>query len=281
MRTWRAVVVLLGLATPALAENDAFLSRDGTVPAESYLESDAGELAAETSDSDWETFVEEKEAAPPGRFELPGPFPIWQTAPELQTLVVGPTFRNQEDRTEVGAAFGYINSKGRFPFELSIEPTWQRDKNVDGGDRHFARLRSFGLVEVWDRSSHWESTAFALTGFWGWQEESFHDLELGVSVSQTFGRRLSISGNLAWAGNWPDDEEFNDAVFGSVGVSYNLGAGLRVGGFYEPDNNYTHDDDWGGFVSKQVLPFAEVAVNAGKDEFVMIRLIISYALERE
>jgi hypothetical protein len=65
-----------------------------------------------------------------------------------------------------------------------------------------------------------------------------------------------------------------------MGASYNLGAGVRLGGFYEPHNNISHDDDWGGFASYQFLPFAELNVNAGKSEFVLVRLMITYALER-
>lgn len=99
-------------------------------------------------------------------------------------------------------------------------------------------------------------------------------------VSPTFGRRFTISGNLAWAGDWPEGGSFNNAAFGSIGASYNLGAGVRFGGFFEPDNNYTDENDFGGFISWQALPFAELVVNAGKHEFVLVRVMISYALER-
>jgi hypothetical protein len=40
------------------------------------------------------------------------------------------------------------------------------------------------------------------------------------------------------------------------------------------------ENDFGGFVSWQLLPFAELAVNAGKHDFVLVRLMFSYALER-
>lgn len=271
--------LLLAWATPARSEQDFFLSRDETIPAETYLESDGGELDGQPSESAWDTWVEGA-APPPGQFELPGLWPIKRTAPELQTLVVGPTYRNQKNRTEIGAGLAYINSKYRFPFELSIEPTYRRNKRVSGSDRDFARVRTFGLVEAWSRSSDWESTAFAPTIFWDWQSNSFNTLELGGSVTQSFGRRLSISGNLVWSGEWPRGESFHNAAIGSVGSSYNLGAGVRVGGFYEPYNNIAADDDWGGFISWQLLPFAELAVNAGKHEFVSVRLMFSYALER-
>jgi hypothetical protein len=194
--------------------------------------------------------------------------------------VFGPSFRNQKERIEAGAGLAYINARWRHPFEISVEPTWRRDKNADSDDRHFSRVRTFGLLGLWDRSSDWESTAFAATAFYDTQSESFDALEFGGSISQTFGQRLTLSGNLLWGGEWPDGGSFNNAMFGSFGVSYNLGGGLRTGGFYEPDNNYTHDDDWGGYVAYQVLPFAEFVVNAGKNEFVLTRLIFSYALER-
>lgn len=262
------------------AEQEYFLSREHVAPGNTYLESDAGEVAAEPADSAWETFIDPDEAMQADRFELPGPFPIVQTAPELQTLVAGPSFRNQKNRIEVGAGFGYINSRWRHPFEISVEPTWRRNKNADSGDRHFSRVRTFGLVGLWDRASDWESTSFAATGFYDTQSDSFDNLEFGGAVSQTFGRRLTLSGNLLWGGEWPDGGSFNNALFGSFGASYNLGAGVRSGGFYEPDNNYTQDNDFGGFIAYQFLPFAEFVVNAGKSEFVLVRLMFSYALER-
>lgn len=272
--------VVMAAAGIVHAEQDYFPTRDKVAPATTYLESDGGVLAEEPSDSPWETFVEADEAPSTDRFALPGPFAIRQTSPELQTLVFGPSVRNQESRIEVGAGLAYVNSRGRHPFEISVEPTWRRNKNADSGDRHFSRVRTFGLLGLWDRSSDWESTAIAATAFYDTQSDSFDALEFGGAISQTFGQRLTISGNLLWGGEWPDGSSFNNAMFGSLGTSYNLGAGLRTGGFYELDNNYTHEDDWGGFLAYQFLPFAEFVVNAGKNEFVLVRVLFSYALER-
>ena len=283
MRVVSLGLVLAIVATTAgvvRAEQDYFLSREHVAPGSTYLESDGGELAVEPADSPWETFIDPDKALPIDRFNLPGPFPIKQTSPELQTLVAGPSFRNQRNRIEVGAGFGYINSRWRHPFEISVEPTWLRNKNGESGDRHFRRVRTFGLVGLWYRASDWESTAFAATGFYDTQSDSFDNLEFGGAVSQTFGRRLTLSGNLLWGGDWTNGGSFNNALFGSLGASYNLGAGVRTGGFYEPDNDYTHDDDFGGFIAYQFLPFAEFIVNAGKNEFVLVRLMFSYALEQ-
>ena len=275
-----ALAAVVGSAGIVRAEQEYFLSRDHVAPATTYLESDAGELAEEPADSPWETFVPAEEPPTSDRFELPGLFPILRTAPELQTLVAGPTFRSQKNRVEVGAGFAYINSRWRFPFELSVEPTWRRNKNAPSNNRHFSRVRTFGLLGLWDHSTDWGSTAFAVTGFYDTQSDSFNNLEFGGALSQSIGQRLTLSGNLLWGGDWPHGGSFNNALFGSFGLSYNLGAGLRAGGFYEPDNNYTNENDFGGFLAFQVLPFAELVVNAGKNEFVSVRLMISYALER-
>ena len=274
----RRIVPLLLLlacsATVAVAEQDSFLNRDQTSPAETYLESDGAVVGDEPAESAWDTWV--GEAAPSKAFEMPG-LPILETAPELQTLVAGPTFRNQRNRIEIGAGLAYINSKWRFPFELSVEPTWRRNK---GGDNPtFSRVRTFGPVDLWGRSSDWESTSFAMTGFYDTQSNSFDSLEFGGAVTQVIGRRLAVSANLNWGGEWAGGD-FHNAAIGSFGASYNLGAGLRTGGFFEPDNNFTNENDFGGFVSYQLLPFAELAVNAGKHQFVMVRLMMSYALER-
>jgi len=271
---------LLALVATAYGEADLFLVRDGNVPPGStYLDSDGTVLSTKPVESPWDTW-EEGEAPPPGQFQLPGVWPIKQTAPEVQTLIFGPTFRNQANRIEVGAGFGYVNSKWRFPFELSVEPTWRRNKNAPSDDRNFARVRTFGLVDLWDRGSSWESTSFAGTVFYDAQNDSFNTLEVGGSVSEVIGRRLVFSGNLNWGGDWPHGGDFNNAAIGSLGVSYNLGAGVRGGGFFEPDNNLFHENDYGGFLSYQFLPFAELNVNAGKHDFVLVRLMISYALER-
>ena len=275
-----APLFLLALATVAHGEADQFLTRDGNVsPGGTYLDSDGAVIADKPAESPWDTFVEG--APPPAeRFEMPGLWPIKQTAPELQTFVAGPTFRNQANRIEVGAGFAYINSKWRFPFEFSVEPTWRRNKNVPSDERNFSRVRTFGLVELWDRSSNWESTFVSGTIFYDTQSNSFDTLEVGGAVSEVIGRRLSISANLVWAGDWPQGASFNNAAIGSFGASYNFGAGVRAGGFYEPHQNISDDDDWGGFISYQLLPFAELNVNAGKNDFVLVRLMISYALER-
>jgi hypothetical protein len=272
---------LLALAAVAHAEADGFLVRDGNVaPAETYLDSDGAVQSDKPVESPWDTFADE--APPPAaeRWEIPGPWSLRATTPQVQTLVAGPTFRNQKNRIEVGAGFGYINSKWRFPFEVSVEPTYRRNKNVSSGDRDFSRVRTFGLVNLWNRSSNWESTSAAGTIFYDSQSDSFNTLEVGGSVSETIGRRLSLSANLIWGGDWPRGAQFNNAAVASFGTSYNLGAGVRSGGFYELDNNLFNDDDFGGFIAYQFLPFAELNVNAGKHEFVDVRLMISYALER-
>lgn len=269
-------LLLILWAAAAVAEQDVFLNRDQTSPAETYLQSDGAVVGDEPADSAWETWT--GEAPPATAFEMPG-LPILETAPELQTLVAGPTFRNQKSRIEIGAGLAYINSKWRFPFELSVEPTWRRNKNAPADNRTFSRVRTFGLVDLWGRSSDWESTSFAATAFYDTQSNSFDSLEFGGAVTQVIGRRLALSANLNWGGEWAGGN-FHQAALGSFGASYNLGAGARFGGFFEPDNNFTNENDFGGFVSYQLLPFAELTVNAGKHEFVMVRLMMSYALER-
>lgn len=273
-----SIVLLALLASVAGAEQDSFLNRDQTSAAETYLQSDGAVVGDTPAASAWETWTGE---APPSKgFEMPGIWPILQTAPELQTLVAGPTFRNQKNRIELGAGLAYINSRWRFPFELSVEPTWRRNKNADPDNRYFSRVRTFALVDLWGRGSDWESTSFAMTGFYDTQNNSFDTLEFGGSVTQVIGRRLAISANLLWGGEWATGAKFNNAALGSFGASYNLGAGVRFGGFFEPHNNLTNENDFGGFVSYQGLPFGELTVNAGKHEFVMVRFMVSYALER-
>jgi hypothetical protein len=276
-------LLILTLVASASAEADQFLTRDGNVsPGQTYLESDGAVEADQPAESDWDVYVDEPETPEPEpeAFEVPGLWPIKRTAPTLQALVAGPTFRNQKNRIEVGAGFAYINSMWSHPFELSVEPTWRRNKNVPSDERNFSRVRTFGLVDVWDRSSDWESTFVAATIFYDTQSDSFNTLEIGGSASEVIGRRLSLSANLVWGGDWPRGAEFNNAAVFSIGASYNLGAGVRLGGFYEPHNNLFHDDDFGGFVSYQFLPFAEINVNAGKSDFVLVRLMITYALQR-
>ena len=270
---------LLSRTPAAHAEADKFLVRDGQVaPGEVYTESDGAVPSTQPEQDPWDVFVEapqEKE-----RFELPGPFSLLQTTPQVQTAIAGPTYRNQKFRTEVGAGFGYVNSKWAVPFELSFEPTYRRNKNAPANDRDFARFRTFGLADLWGRSSDWESTAVAGTVFYDAQTSSFNELNLGTSVSEVIGRRLAFSGNVYWGGIWPNGGQFTNAAVYSFGVSYNFGAGLRSGGFYEPHNNLYDSDDFGGFISYQLLPFAELNVNAGKNQFVGVRLMMSYVLER-
>lgn len=283
-RRWGALrlvpAMLLALTGLARGEAQYFLSHDGNVVGGStYLDSDGAVESDTPVESPWDNFVEGK-PPPEDRWELPGVWPIQRTAPADQTLFAGPSFRNQKNRIELGAGFGYVNSKWQFPFEFSVEPTWRRNKNVAGSDRNFRRVRTFGLVNLWNRSSRWESTSFSATAFWDNQSNTFNTLELGGAVSETIGRRLSVSADVRWGGDWPNGADFNQAGIVTFGTSYNLGAGLRAGGFFEPDNNLFHENDFGGFISYQLLPFAELSVNAGKHEFVLVRLVMSYALER-
>ncbi len=272
--------MLLALGGVAYGEAGQFLSRDGNVSTGStYLDSDGAVQSETVPEGPWDTFVEGKPPAE-DRFELPGLWPINQTAPAVQTFVAGPTFRNNEARIELGAGFAYINSKWALPFEFSVEPTYRRNKNAPDGDRNFRRVRTFGLVNLWNRSSRWESTSVSGTAFWDNQSNTFDTLEIGGAVSESIGRRLSISADVRWGGDWPNGGDFNQAAIATFGTSYNLGAGVRAGGFFEPDNNLFHENDFGGFISYQFLPFAEINVNAGKNQFVGVRLMMSYALER-
>lgn len=289
MRTLRAqtmallaTAALLSSATAVRAEADKFLARDGQIaPGEVYTDSDGAVPSDEPEADPWDVYVEEEK--PPSAkegFVLPGPFSLLRTTPQVQTVIAGPTFRNQTDRTEVGVGIGYVNARWAVPFELSFEPTYQRDKHVAPGERDFARFRTFGLAELWGRGSSWESTYVASTIFYDAQTGSFDELQVGAAVSQVIGRRLALSGNVFWGGNWPNGGKFVNAAGYSFGLSYNLGAGLRTGGFYEPRNNLSGEDDFGGYVAYQLLPFAELAVNVGKNEFVGVRLLFSYVLER-
>src|SRR5262245_30748165 len=81
-------IVLRSLRTGAhsLTAGRSFPDRDGAATsAYRYGYSDGGD------ESPYET---------PGRWELPGPFSLLPSQPTLQSLVFGPTFRNEETHTE-------------------------------------------------------------------------------------------------------------------------------------------------------------------------------------
>jgi hypothetical protein len=260
-----AVAVVLGRHVPARAGQN-YLQRDGAVSsAYPYGYSDGGQ------DSPYEAA---------GRWELPGPFSLLPADPLSQSLVFGPTFRNQENRTELGGALGYVNARWAVPFQLSVETTWVRRKRQPSGDRNFRRVRLAGDAEIWQRSSRYEGTAVALTGFFDNQNSTFSTLETGIAVTQSIGRRLSISGNAFWRREYVSGGPVLDAPVGAFGASYNFGAGVRFGGFYELYNQVFFSDDWGMFLAYRFLPWAEAVVDGGKFQFVRVRLMFTYPLER-
>jgi hypothetical protein len=260
-----AMGIVLGAVAPAFAQ-EGFLQRDGGVTsAYPYGYSDGGQ---ESPDEE------------PGRWELPGPFSLLSRDPLLQSLVIGPTYRNQEARTEVGGAVGYVKSRWAVPFQLSAEGTWVRLKRQPPDNRNFRQFRLAGDAEVWQRSSHWEGTAVALTGFFENRNQTFSTFETGIAVTQVIGRRLSITGNAFWRRGWNVGGPTLDAPVGVFGTSYNFGAGVRFGGFYELYNKVFFSDDWGMFLSYQFLPWAEAIVDGGKFEFVRFRLLFTLPLER-
>jgi len=257
--------IVLGAVAPAIAQ-EGFLQRDGGVTsAYPYGYSDGGQ---------------EYPGEEPGRWELPGPFSLLSPDPLLQTLVIGPTYRNQEARTEVGGAVGYVNSRWAVPFQFSAEGTWVRLKRQPPDNRNFRQFRLAGDAEVWQRSSQYEGTAVALTGFFENRNQTFSTFETGIAVTQVIGRRLSITGNAFWRRGWNVGGPTLDAPVGAFGASYNFGAGVRFGGFYELYNKVFFSDDWGTFLSYRFLPWAEAIVDGGKFEFVRVRLLFTIPLER-
>jgi len=162
----------------------------------------------------------------------------------------GPSSRNQESRTELGAGFAYSNNMfADHPFQVSVEPTWVRQKNQPTSDRNFRRVRAAGSVQLWRRSSEYDGTAVAATAFYQNQSETFAETEVTLAISQMIGQRFSISSNVLWRTNQPNGAPtVNDAV-ADFGASYNFGAGVRFGGFYELDNQVPKSDDWGMFLS--------------------------------
>jgi len=258
-----AVAMLLAHGTPATADQ-GYLQRDNLTSAYVYGYSDGGD---------------EYPGEEPGRWELPGPFSLLQTEPVLQQLVFGPTFRNQESRTEVGGAAAYVNSRWSVPFQFSVETTWARRKRVASEDRNFRRVRVAADAEVWRRSSRYEGTAVALTGFFQNQNTSFREWEAGVAVTQAIGRRWNITANAFWRRLDLVGGPTLDAAVAAFGTSYNLGAGVRFGGFYELYNQAFFSDDWGMFLAYQFLPWAEFIVDGGKFQFVRARFLFSIPLE--
>jgi hypothetical protein len=260
-----AVAIVVGWSFSATA-GQSFLERDGGVTsAYPYGYSDGGEESPEEQ---------------AGRWELPGPFNLLPPDTLLQSLVVGPTYRNQERRTEVGGAVGYVNSRWAVPFQLSAEGTWVRLKNQPSNNRNFRQFRLAGDAEVWQRSSHYEGTAVALTEFFENRNQNFSVFESGIAVTQVIGRRLSITGNAFWRREWVVGGPILDAPVGAFGASYNFGAGVRFGGFYELYNKVFFSDDWGMFLSYRFLPWAEAIVDGGKFQFVRARILFTLPVER-
>jgi hypothetical protein len=112
------------------------------------------------------------------------------------------------------------------------------------------------------------------------QNKSFTTLENGIAVTESIGRRLSISGNAFWRREYVSGGPVLDAPVGAFGASYNLGAGVRFGGFYELYNKVFFSDDWGMFLGYRFLPWAEAIVDGGKFQFVRARLMFTSPLER-
>lgn len=266
-------------ALPASAMEDP-LNRDGKLEsAYLYPYSDGGEESEAAEEDPLELFVPQEK--PDDRWQLPGPFSLLATSPALQTLIVGPSFRNQKFRTELGGAVGYVNSKWRLlPFQASVEGTWSRLKRQPIEDRNFRRVRVATNAQVWRRRSRWEGTAVSWTGFFQNQNTTFRTWETGLAVTEVIGKRLSISGNGLWRRRYLVGGPVLDAGVASFGTSYNFGAGLRFGGFYELWNQVDQSNDWGMFLAYQLLPFAEFIIDGGKNEFVRARLLFSYVLER-
>jgi hypothetical protein len=279
-RVFLVLVCVLAQVGTARAEGDYFLSRDQGESAEIYLDSDGGVESDEPQESPFDIWVEE-EPQDLARFEMPGFWDIRETSPIRQALVVGPTFRNVENRTETGGAVGYINNNRALPFQLSVETTWVRIKRADDTKRSFTRIRVPFNAQLWRRSSRWESTAFAANTFFQRQTDTFTQTEVGGSLTETIGQRLSLTARLVWARRDFDGpaQERNAAVAVFSGA-YNLGAGVRVGGFYELYNRTVREDDWGAFGAYQFLPFAEAILDGGKNEFVRFRLVFTAALQR-
>lgn len=260
-----AMTIVIGWSLPAGAQ-EGFLQRDGGVTsAYPYGYSDGGQESPEEQ---------------AGRWELPGPFDLLPPDPIVQALVFGPTYRNQEARTEVGGAVAYVNSKWAVPFQFSAEGTWVRLKRQPPDNRNFRQFRLAGDAEVWQRSSHYEGTAVALTEFFENRNQNFSVFESGIAVTQVIGRRLSITGNAFWRREWVVGGPILDAPVGAFGTSYNFGAGVRFGGFYELYNKVFFSDDWGMFLSYQFLPWAEAIVDGGKFQFVRARLLFTLPVER-
>jgi hypothetical protein len=260
------LAALLVVPTTARALDD-FQARDGHLEsAYMYPYSDGG-------------FVEE--GAPP-QWEMPGPFSLVSPPAAVQRFTVVPSFRNQQFRIEAGSGFGYINSMfPQHPFQVGVETTWSRLKNQPPDNRNFRRVRITGNGQLWRRTGHWESTAVSATGFFQNNSTIFNTVELGSAVTEVIGQRLSVTGNGIWRRRYlVGTPTVLDAGVASFGTSYNIGAGLRFGGFYELWNQVDHGDDWGMFLSYQFLPRAEFIVDGGKFQFVRARLIMSYIFER-
>lgn len=277
----RLCVILAALvvwAAPASAA-ETILERDGGVAsAYMYPYSDGGEESEAEETDPLDLFVPDTE--PDERWTMPGPFSLLATTPARQTLIVGPSYRNQKFRTELGGAVAYVNSMWRLlPFQASVEGTWVRLKRLDE-DRNRRRVRVATNAQFWRRSSRWEGTALSFTGFFQNQNRTFRTWETGLALTQVIGKRLSITGNGFWRRRYLVGGPVLDAGVASFGASYNFGAGVRFGGFYELYNRVDFTPDWGMFLSYQFLPWAEFIVDGGNFEFIRLRLVLSYVLDR-
>lgn len=250
-RVLLAAAMLLVLFATARAEQD-FLNRDGPVsPAYPYPDSDGG-----------------PEAAGPGA-----------TEPAYRTLVAGPTFRNDKDQTEAGLGFGYVSrGHGFVPFQVSVEPTWLRVKQVER-DRNFRKIRLGAKAQLWSRTGGVGGTAVALIGSFSNQDGISSKTELGGALTQLVGERLSLSVNVDWAREYLRSGPTLDTAVAAFGTSYYVGAGVRSGGFYQLYNRIDADDDWGMYLSYAFLPFAEVVVEGGKNQTILAKILVSYALD--
>ena len=125
MRRTLLVVALVLAQVVTAGASKAFLRRDGA-PADAYL----------NPYGDGEEDPEEEEPKP--RWEPAVPWALWFPPPARQALVGGPTFRQQQFRTELGAAVAYVNRQlPLHPFQVGVETTWARFKNREPDDQEW------------------------------------------------------------------------------------------------------------------------------------------------
>lgn len=200
-----------------------------------------------------------------GEAEVTGDAVELEAAEEGWSFRFIPGYISADETSLVGGTLqtGYKNLQLGFRY-LNVDP-----KGTDS----LGQVRAQGKYKIRDKE---KGPKVAVVGSFTDLEDVYDQINLGFSLSQGLGEKVTLTASLSWSDRNGDDGTDVDDIAAALGIEFGLSQKIFLGVDYTLENDINNDDDYSGTLTFLLPRSSALSVGAGEGDVYFGFLAVTF-----